>query len=133
MANIKDGTRFELLSLRDVSWVTSGTNDPTLGEAAPQGSVFLRDATTQGELYLKTGPLDTDWTLLATGDNIQEVLQIFQDMKEPTGHVDRSESRILFDNGTRTFTIEPNTPTSTEFNYYIHGTKHTIATAKTLV
>lgn len=40
---------------------------------------------------------------------------VFSDMKEPTGFVNRTDSEISFDNGTRTFTIQP-----TGINYSIY-------------
>lgn len=50
--------------------------------------------------------------------------EAFSDMKEPTGFVNITDSQISFDNGTRTFTIEPKSP-ATSFDIYHKGTKIT--------
>jgi hypothetical protein len=43
--------------------IFAGINDPRVGagEAAPVGSLFVRN---NGELYIKTGPADTDWQFI---------------------------------------------------------------------
>ena len=49
----------EGLSLKDEVLIISGSTDPSVaGEAAPQGSLFLR---TTGSLFLKTGVADNQW------------------------------------------------------------------------
>ena len=58
--------------------------------------------------------------------------QIFADMNEPTGFVNRDDSEISFDAVTRTFTIAPRAP-ATEYEYYIKGMKYTITTSKNIV
>lgn len=52
--------------------------------------------------------------------------QIFQDMFEPTGFVERNDSTISFDNSTRFFTISP---VSTSYEVYIGGQKITISSS----
>lgn len=140
MADIEAGYEIDLLTLFNEgdgarTLVMTGTNDPSTGagELAPVGALFLRQVTAVlGEVYYKQGPTDVDWVLIASDQNIQEIQDIFTDMREPTGHVDQSESKISFVEGTRTFTIEPNAP-ATEFNYYIHGVKYTITIAKNAI
>ena len=58
--------------------------------------------------------------------------EVHDAMQEPTGHVNRVDSEISFDEGTRTFTIQPRAP-ATEYDFYIKGIKHTITTTKTYV
>ena len=54
---------------------------------------------------------------------------IYQDTKEPTGFLNRTDSAISFVDGTRIFTIAPVT---TSFDFYIKGTKFTKSTAQDL-
>lgn len=54
---------------------------------------------------------------------------IYQDTKEPTGFINRTDSTISFDDSTRIFTIAP---VSTSFSFYIKGTKFTKTTAQTV-
>lgn len=51
-----------------VFFIVGGTTDPSAasGIAADVGSVYLRDNATVGEFWMKNGPTDTDWTLVAT-------------------------------------------------------------------
>jgi hypothetical protein len=58
--------------------------------------------------------------------------QVFTDMREPTGFVNRADSEISFDVGTRTFTLDVLAP-ATEYDYYIHGIKFTISSTKTVI
>lgn len=53
-----------------------------------------------------------------------------QTVKDPTGFPNRTDSTFSFNDGTRTFTIQP---TGASFDYWTQGTKHTITTNKTLV
>ena len=52
------------ISLNDQVGIFTGFNDPTDGEEAPIGSLFLRG---NGSLYQKVGALDTEWAMMATG------------------------------------------------------------------
>jgi hypothetical protein len=45
----------------------AGTADPTGGLAAPEGSIFLRYVASNGRAYVKSGPGDTDWSLILAG------------------------------------------------------------------
>ena len=54
---------------------------------------------------------------------------IFEDTKEPTGFINRTDSNVSFVDGTRIFTIAP---TSTSFSFYIKGEKFTKTTAQNL-
>jgi hypothetical protein len=49
--------------------VLSGTVDPTAGGGvpAPLGSVYCRNVAAAGQVFLKTGAADTDWTAWSTG------------------------------------------------------------------
>jgi len=55
---------------------------------------------------------------------------VFYDMKEPTGFLNRNSSLISFNNGTQTFTIIPEI---SNYTYYIRGTKHVISASKSIV
>jgi hypothetical protein len=72
------------------------------------------------------------YTIQEIGDvlNITTNLDIFSDTREPTGHLSRDESAVLFNPATRTFTI---TPVGTSFRYYIHGVSYDITTPKSIV
>lgn len=69
------------------------------------------------------------WQRLNTADSedvqISKLEAIFTDQKEPTGHVDSTQSSISFNEATRTFSISP---VSTSFDIYIRGVKQTIST-----
>jgi hypothetical protein len=71
------------------------------------------------------------WRKLDDGSTTNVILvESTQDRKEPTGHVDRTQSTISFVDGTRTFTIAP---VSGTFAYYIKGKKYTVSSAQNLV
>ena len=78
MADIDSGFRLEVLSLDDLTLVTSRDNDPVLGELAPAGSLFLRQYNSginrDGELFIKIGPLDTDWDRFLTELEIDDLV-----------------------------------------------------------
>lgn len=59
-------------------------------------------------------------------------VDIFYDMEDPTGFVNRDDSIISFDAVTRTLTLAVRPP-ATEYAYYIRGVKYTITTTKTIV
>ena len=70
MANIDNAFPIpDGLSLSDNVGIFQGSNDPTVGagETAPQGSLFLR---TTGQLYIKVGPADLNWTEILSGTTI---------------------------------------------------------------
>lgn len=50
--------------------------------------------------------------------------------KDPTGFLNRTDSILSFDDGTRTFSIAP---VSASYDIYYQGVKHTISTTKTIV
>jgi phage-related tail fiber protein len=55
------------LSINDEFLIFGGSQNPSVtAEVAPQGSLFLRST---GELFLKTGPNDVNWTALTILDN----------------------------------------------------------------
>jgi hypothetical protein len=54
---------------------------------------------------------------------------IFEDTKEPTGFINRTDSTISFVDGSRIFTIAP---VSTSFSFYIKGEKFTKTTAQNI-
>lgn len=53
-----------------VATLRSGTVDPSAGAgvSAPEGTLFLRHVSGAGELWVKTGPADTDWEIPTGGD-----------------------------------------------------------------
>lgn len=53
-------------------------------------------------------------------------------MSEPTGFPNQTDSEISFDDGTRTFTIQPKAP-ATEFYYFQKGRLYKVNSAKTVV
>jgi len=63
VANIDQGFSVDILSLSDNTLVTASTFDPSaVGFEAPEGSLFAYKHVTNSALFLKTGPLNTDWT-----------------------------------------------------------------------
>lgn len=107
--------------------VSANTIDPTVtGRTAPISSLYLRS---NGDAYIKVGPAATDWKRFAKGNFDPE--DIFYDMKEPTGHLDRTDSDIAFNDSTREFSIAPLSP-ATEFVYYIRGVLYTITSTQTV-
>jgi len=73
---------------------------------------------------------------LANSDQWDEKLDVtvFQEQnqvtKEPTGYPNRDDSTFSFDDGTRTFTIQP---TGVDYDFWTQGEKHTISIAKTVI
>ena len=68
MANINDAFVIEdgLAFDETQTGIFAGANDPTTGEAAPVGSLYIR---TDGSVYIKTGAADTEWKfVLRQGD-----------------------------------------------------------------
>lgn len=62
MANIDNGFNVEILSLNDRTLITSGVGDPSIaGFEAPEGSLYLYKSGTNSTVFIKRGPLDTDW------------------------------------------------------------------------
>lgn len=129
MSNIKDAFQIESLSLNDNVLITEGQLDPSTGTGyeAPIGSLYINSAV--GDMYHKVGPLDTDWLKYGNTQTIN-FQDIFAASKAPTGHINRVDSAISFNDTTRTFSIAP---VGVNFVYYIKGTVHTITAAKTLV
>lgn len=78
-------------------------------------------------------------TTTITSTNVQDAIEeveinsaastaaIFEDTKEPTGFVNRTDSTTSFVDGSRIFTIAP---VSTSFSFYIKGEKFTKTTAQ---
>lgn len=65
MGNIDHGFNVDILSLSDTTLISSGTFDPSIvGFNAPPGSIFLYNNLSQGEILLKVGELDTEWSKL---------------------------------------------------------------------
>jgi len=74
-------------------------------------------------------------TTAIVGDTLtitSDASHVFTDMREPTGFVNRTDSEITFDVGTRTFTLDVLAP-ATDYEYYIHGVRYTISTTKTII
>jgi len=62
LSNIDRGFSVEVMSLNDITLVTSGEFDPRIsGYEAPEGSMFAYKSGTDSTLLIKKGPLDTDW------------------------------------------------------------------------
>jgi len=80
-------------------------------------------------------------TTTITSTNVQDAIEeveasaaastaaIFEDTKEPTGFINRTDSTISFVDGTRIFTIAP---VATSFSFYIKGEKFTKTTAQSI-
>lgn len=49
--------------------ISAGTTDPTAGLASPEGSLYLRYVASAGQLFVKTGPGNTDWGAAPIGAN----------------------------------------------------------------
>ena len=89
-------------------------------------------------------PADTSAWIAPVPDDVKEALDqladrldsgtgvtitAFEDMKEPTGFINRTDSTISFDDSTRIFTIAP---VGSSFSFYIKGNKFTKTTAQTV-
>ena len=89
-------------------------------------------------------PADTSAWIAPVPDDVKEALDqladrldsgtgvtitAFEDMKEPTGFLNRTDSTISFDDSTRIFTIAP---VGSSFSFYIKGNKFTKTTAQTV-
>lgn len=67
MANIDSAFSSEFLSINDNVLIANGSSNPStgIGFEAPMGSIYLR--TGIGEVYVKFGSADIDWSLVKTG------------------------------------------------------------------
>lgn len=66
-------------------------------------------------------------TIIEKIDNLDEQKLV---QKECTGYPNRVDSEMSFDDGTRTFTIQP---IGVSFDFWRQGTKHTVSVPKTLI
>lgn len=66
----------------------------------------------------------------ATGRLIGDIAPNADVTKEPTGFPNRVDSTFSFNDGTRTFTIQP---VGVSFDYWQQSVKHTVSTTKTIV
>jgi len=99
MANILDALTADYglsLGFNDDVGIFTSPNDPTigLGEAAPVGSLLLRST---GALYIKIGPLDTDWFLVDTTAVINQDLASIQARRTTTFSIPTIFTDIPFD------------------------------------
>jgi hypothetical protein len=81
--------------------------------------------TVDGVTILGSGDIDLDYKLDTTVFEEQNEIT-----KEPTGYPNRNDSTFSFDDGTRTFTIEP---TGVSFDFWSQGTKLTISSPVSLI
>lgn len=96
--------------------------------AADSGSDTLSLVSADPTKYFFTGNATTDTVTLSITGFMPEEFAVLQ--KEPTGFPNRTDSTISFNNGTRTFTIQP---AVTSYDFYIKGTKYTKNAAINLV
>lgn len=96
----------------------NGSATPTAGDW-----VSVTDSATD---YLKTNWRYRDATIGWRPTEVHDVIS------EPTGFRDRTTSQISFDNGTRTFTIQPKSP-ATFFDYFTMGQLYRKTSAQTVV
>ena len=117
-----DGSAAELI----ISTVVSGVDPTNAGHLTTKQYVDVAITTA-------TGSLTQDHTeLLNIGTNTHPQLDIFKadsiqmrtDEKEPTGFVNRTDSTLHWDDGSRTLTV------SGTFSYYIHGVRYDITGPK---
>ena len=104
-----------------VKWITGN-------QILPLTQVEL-DAGTETEKYVNAFTFENAAKWL-TKLNVSVFEEQNQTIKDPTGFPNRTDSTFSFDDGTRTFTIQP---TGVSFDYWTQGTKNTITTSKTLV
>lgn len=97
MANIDNAYTVEILSLGDNVIVVAGASDPSVvGYEAPTGSLFLQ---TNGQVYTKVGPLDTEWKLTGWIDKLEDLLDVQLSNLQP--------GEILQFNGTSWVNVDP--------------------------
>ena len=122
------------ISLRDEVLIYYTVSDPTSGDGyeAPVGSLLSEQpAIGDGKLWLKYGALDTEWKDISNEIDIE----IFSDaLKEPTGFENRQHSTMTFSvvSNEAVFSITPDTPTYTQYNIWITGTKYIIDETKSI-
>jgi hypothetical protein len=92
------------------------------------------------DFYFKAQNIPHDVIVsMETSTNVQTgleyLMKLFRDVQgEPTGFPRKyTDSILTFDNGTRTFSIAPKTPTYTSFEYYIRGKVYTVTTTHSYV
>jgi hypothetical protein len=90
-----------------------------------------------------TSPVDGDLIRVENGTNYFRTvwkrvanewkpLEVKEATKEPTGFPNRVDSELSFDNGTRTFTIEPKAP-QTYFDIFVKGKPYRFTTPQSIV
>lgn len=117
MTNIDDAFRVESLSINDeVLLCTKDFNPSVAGYESPIGSLLLNKIS--GELFIKSGIQDTDWSLYDKhSTNVSNITS------DPVGFENDTDSTISFNDTTRTFTI---TPLDTKYNIWLKGVPYTI-------
>lgn len=71
MGNIDLGFNVDVLSLNDTALISSGVFNPQVsGFEAPSGSIFLYKNGTSGDIFIKVGPLDTNWASATINQSI---------------------------------------------------------------
>jgi len=123
LAGLDVGDYQHLTAAQDAKLNTNTLTAERVLIADASGYVATSDITTTELDYLD-----------GASSNIQAQLDVLAavntDTLEPTGFVNRTDSTLSFDNGTRTVAI---TPAVTSFDFYIRGTKYTKSSAQSIV
>lgn len=80
------------LSINDVLGIFQGSGDPTSGEVAPVGSLYLRS---NGEVYCKTGSGNTEWTKMVLQGDVFVPTVYNVTFANPTTTIDFSQGNIF--------------------------------------
>jgi hypothetical protein len=95
-----------------------------------QASRDLEFALDNGYIVLYQNSIQTQTVTSVLNESLPEIQTLFEESKEPTGIVDRTESQMSFVDGTRTFSIQP---VSGSFRYYFRGALKNCSTTLTEV
>ena len=115
---------------RDRIWYDSNTNTLRIGDGVTPGGVVISGG---GAL----AQIQSDWTQTDTSrvdyiknkPDVGAIQTIIADTGEPMGFVNRPDSVISFDNGSRSFSISP---LSTSYTIYTRGVKRTITDTRSV-
>lgn len=82
-------------------------------------------------VFTKDGVLKVNDITVSLSGHTHDEFSVFADTLEPDGFINRTDSEIAFDNGSREFSISPKAP-ATSYGIYNNGVKVTKTTTETI-
>lgn len=120
-------TNSVLLGPQSTTLSSTSVTPNVSGVTANTGSLLLKS---DGVLWVKYGSNNTDWTPVNTYNYTNEPTGFVVDAN---GEVDRSSSVLSFDNGSRTFSVSPNSGGGySSFSFFCRGKLYTKSTIQSV-